>query len=58
MVRGSGLERLRVWDRSQRESEAGTVSLNGEEMGFHRGSGAQRLQGQGQTESKRREGGI
>lgn len=30
VARGSGLEMLRMWDGSQRESEAGTGSLNGE----------------------------
>lgn len=44
--------------QKQEKSEAGTVSLNREEMGFHRGSGAQQLHRQGQTESKRRECGT
>lgn len=38
VARGSGLEMFRMWDGSQRESEAGTVSLDGKEMGVHRGS--------------------
>lgn len=38
VARSSGLEMFRMWDGSQRESEAGTVSLDGKEMRFRRGS--------------------
>lgn len=37
VAKGSGLETLRMWDKSQSQ-RGGILSLNGEEMGFHSSS--------------------